>query len=445
MSLEAQAELVSLLNSGVSYEEIEKRGFSQHDIQSVALFRGDTKKLAYVLGVWQRHYEIEDIAPLLVAFAAYVSQPLHGDPVWLILVGPPSTIKSEIVRSFGEDAKERVWPISTLTPNTFISGQAKQGSLLGKLDGKIVTIKDFTTILEKNKDTRSEIFSQLREIYDGYFSKGTGNQDAPYQNVKARITIIAGATSVIDHVESRENLLGSRFVKIRTHAGDIRKTSEKARRMLGRETEVRQEVGMITRAYLDSVKVAEVPTDERTNELLTELAEFVARMRTGIARDWYGRIEYLPEPEGIPRLYKQFLTLAWCLCAILERSQVDNDVLRLIARVGRDTIDSKRLKVLESLTKDEEKTSVISARVGLPVETANRALDDLRLLGFATKGGNENAGYAWCLTDESVLTLMKFDSLERANPQGLGLFFGEAGSVSLMSYPVSKPNGAEVR
>jgi hypothetical protein len=442
--LEKQVEIVNLLKAGVSYEELEKRGFSEHDIESVRMYKGETQKLPYVLETWQRHYEIEDLGPLLIAFATYVSQGLPGDPIWLMLVGPPSTIKSEVIRAFGEDATERVWPLSTLTVNTFISGQDKKNSLLRRLDGKVVTVKDLTTILEKNKDTRNEIFSQLREIYDGYFSKGTGNQDAGYQNIKARITIIAGATSVIDLYESAQNLLGSRFVKVRTHAGDLRRTSAKARRMAGKETEVRKEVGQITRSYLNSVKVAEVPTDDATHELLTQLADFVCRMRTGIPRDWYGRVEYLPEPEGIPRLYKQFLKLSWCLSTILDRTNVDNDVLRLIAKVGRDTIDSRRLLVLESLPKDEERTSVVSARVGLPGETTSRILEDLRLLGFAKKGGDENKGYTWSLVDESLLTLKRFDNLEKANSGGLGLFFGEGNTVGLSLYPIFKPNGKEV-
>jgi len=41
----------------------------------------------------------------------------------------------------------------------------------------MLLFKDFTTVLEKQKDERREIIAQLREIYDGFYSKKFGTID----------------------------------------------------------------------------------------------------------------------------------------------------------------------------------------------------------------------------------------------------------------------------
>src|SRR4029450_429760 len=86
-------------------------------------------------------------------------------------------LKTEIIRSSNDVPV--IYPLSNLTAQTFASGFQVRGkeqpSLLTRLDGRILTLKDFTTILTMHRDKRSEILAQLREIYDGAYRKEFGN------------------------------------------------------------------------------------------------------------------------------------------------------------------------------------------------------------------------------------------------------------------------------
>ena len=126
------------------------------------------------------HLTREDEKVIDIAFATYVGNRLGGDPLWVCIIGPPASGKTEIIASM--DGYASVFLLSSLTPNTFISGKEttspmeRNPSLLPRLNGKLVLIKDLTTILMKHRDAKSEIFSQLREIYDGPIRQSVRNR-----------------------------------------------------------------------------------------------------------------------------------------------------------------------------------------------------------------------------------------------------------------------------
>ena len=106
--------------------------------------------------------------------ATVVAHNYPGDPVWLFLVGAPGSAKTEIIRTL---RTSKTYSLSSLTQHTLISGLKTKGddpSLLPKLDGKVLVIKDFTTVLSGRRDVRTEICGQLRDIYDGFCEKSFG-------------------------------------------------------------------------------------------------------------------------------------------------------------------------------------------------------------------------------------------------------------------------------
>ena len=66
-------------------------------------------------------------------------------------------------------------------------------SLIPKLDGKVLVIKDFTVILKERHEIASAILSQLRDAFDGSIRKafGTG-KDKKYN---AKFGVIAAVTN----------------------------------------------------------------------------------------------------------------------------------------------------------------------------------------------------------------------------------------------------------
>src|SRR5438093_4183165 len=109
-------------------------------------------KLADVEAVFTKWLRLNDLEPVHVVLGAVVANRRDGDPLWQFIVAPPSGLKTEIIRALnGIDA---IYPLSSLTPQTLASGLQNKGevSLLIKLDSKVVTLKDFTTILTMHRD-----------------------------------------------------------------------------------------------------------------------------------------------------------------------------------------------------------------------------------------------------------------------------------------------------
>ena len=134
----------------------------------------EPKKLADVKRVVNKWLYLEDPYIIDVILSVYVANRIEGDPVWMMLIGPPSSAKTELLRSF--DGHENAYFLSSLTPSTLVSGMPQKKnmedpSLLLKLDDKLLVVKDFTSILSMRSESQQEIIAQLREIYDGKYSK----------------------------------------------------------------------------------------------------------------------------------------------------------------------------------------------------------------------------------------------------------------------------------
>ncbi|MCH6574633.1 MAG: DUF2877 domain-containing protein [Bacteroidetes bacterium] len=125
-------------------------------------------------------------------------------------------------------------------------------SLIPKLNGKVLVIKDFTTILGMHQGSKEEIFSQLRDVYDGSFDKQYGN--GIRMIYKSKFGILAGVTPAIDGQASLHASMGERFLKFRTDK-DLSPVSEeerilKAMSNINQETGMRRELQHASEAFL---------------------------------------------------------------------------------------------------------------------------------------------------------------------------------------------------
>ena len=162
----------------------------------------------------KRFLLLEDDNIIDVATAVYVANKFDSDPLWIFLCGPPSSAKTEILRAM--DGHDNVILLSSMTSSTLISGKTIKGqgnqSLLPKLNGKLLIIKDFGTILTMYREARGEIFAQLREVYDGQFAKAFGTGETI--SWKGKVGLLAATTPVIDKYMSVNAMLGERFLCI---------------------------------------------------------------------------------------------------------------------------------------------------------------------------------------------------------------------------------------
>jgi hypothetical protein len=329
-----------------------------------------------------------DHGAVYVTLASIVANYASGDPVWPLLVGPPGCGKSELVNSV-VDARD-VWPLSSLTPQTLLSGFEKQrdgkpASLLLRIgEFGILAFKDLTTVLTMHREARAEIIGQLREVADGKTEKSFGN--GLHVGWAGKIGFLAGVTPVIDQQHAFLAMMGERFTLYRLPEVN---RSDIARRSLARrshEPELRKRIRATTGDFLEQFRgCGPLPFPEDLIDPLVVLADIVTRARSGVARDGYSRdMLYLPEPEAPTRLAKQ---LAQLHAALLTIGAGPEEAWRVTRKLGWDSVPAVRCTVIDCLARQAEPVpySTIEEQTGLPGNTVARAAEDLVALELAKR------------------------------------------------------------
>jgi hypothetical protein len=359
-----------------------------------------------------RHLVVLDVGGTLVLPLAAVAA--HGlvdeELVWLLVVGPPSSLKTELLRAL--TGLPFVYPLSDLSSKTFASGLEIPGggdpSLLNRLNNELLVMKDLTTVLEKQNDELKSILAQLREIYDGAFDRtwGTGRE----LHWTGRLGFIAGVTGIIDRHHNAMATLGERFLLDRPRQPDRRSV---ARHVLDRRNTatMRTELRDVVQGFLMARREPTPPlVDDATRESLAEVADFVTRARSGVYRDGYTRkFLYAPDPEAPARLALVLRALARGIAVVLDEESVTDEHLALVLRAGLDTLPVMRRRVLAQLMRPDQlgandsPTAEIAERVQAATETVRLVLEDLQGVGVVhrTRGGQGKADL-WRLEDAFV-------------------------------------------
>ncbi|MGE5446709.1 MAG: hypothetical protein ACM3SR_19275 [Ignavibacteriales bacterium] len=360
--------------------------------------------------VFKKWLFLKDVNLIDVALAVVVSNYfLDADPLWLLIVSPPSGAKTELLRSL--DGCKDVYFLSNLTKATLVSGQkgTTEASLLPKLSNNILVMKDFTTVLEMRNDDKAEILAQLREIYDGKYEKAFGT--GKVFNWKGHVGFLAGVTPAIDDSILVKQVLGERFILYRTIHDDRKSMTRQALRNTGKEKEMRSELNEIMGSFLSQFqKIERLPEcPEQIEEKIIYLADTTALARSSVPRKGTGdkMIKYVPDPELPPRLAKQFKLLACGLTLVRDKIQVTEDEYQVLKKIALDTIPNHRKVAIKALLIDEWlKTREVADKIRYPVTTTRIILEDLHVLRIAErrfKGGMElsetsqNTPYEWTI------------------------------------------------
>jgi hypothetical protein len=115
--------------------------------------------------VFDRWLILADHTPVYAALGTVAANLLPGDPIWLGLIAPPSSAKTEILNSTSR--LPYVVPAATLTPASLLSGTPKKqyqkgakGGLLRQIgEFGILMLKDFGSILSMRPDAKSEVLA----------------------------------------------------------------------------------------------------------------------------------------------------------------------------------------------------------------------------------------------------------------------------------------------
>ena len=353
--------------------------------------------------VFAKWIKLDDWTILDVVLGTVIVHRLDGDPLWMLVVGPPGAIKTEILRTLSSHPDVKA--VSTLSPTALISGYITDGpdpSLLPKLDGKVLIVKDFTAILQMQRDARQEVISMLRDCYDGEACRAFGTGEV--KSYRSRFGFIAAVTPAIDNYGSVNAMLGERYLRFRLRTGDTLDKIDKALGNTASEGIMRTELAEAALGVLaQNPGTPHLPDDIAIQ--IRHLANLVATARSEVSRDSTGTVTFVPVPEVGTRVVKQLKKLALGVAMVRGIDAVDSDVYRIVVRVGRDTLPSMRERLLRDLWGTREVfqvTADIADRCEVDTDTARRWLADLRLLGIVDRFAGSRNAHEWRLCDTFV-------------------------------------------
>jgi hypothetical protein len=368
------------------------------------------------------HQGLNDGLAVMLACAASTKTP--NDQLWIKVMSPPSTGKSTLAEGLAV-ARKFVKPVSTLTG--LVSGhKGKNGStddhsLIVQAHMKCLIVKDSDTLLQMGN--LDKIMSEMRDVYDGtirtYFKN---DQSRDYENVL--MTMCLCGTSALRKLDESE--LGQRFINfdmmdridLDQERAIVRKRIRQATMSLKlngeegqwrRDTPEERHAKQLTGGYLiylrenmlallDSIHVS--PEVELRIE---DLAIFVAHAR---ARPSKRQDEVDAHRELSARLGVQLHKLATCLAIVMNRKEVDAEVMRVVTKAALDTSRGRVLQLIRLLHESGEQGSETKTLSGLTHDSGQKfhaLLRFMRELGiiepFSRKIGKVTSKPKWRLTD----------------------------------------------
>jgi len=320
-----------------------------------------------------------------------------GSQLWMRFISPPSTGKTTFCEAVCV-ASKYTKPMSHLTG--FFSGvkdkenPSEDLGLISKLFNKTLVTKDGDTLLQS--DNLGKILSEARDIYDRtartHFKTGSGRD---YGSIN--MTWILCGTSSLRLLDTSE--LGERFLTCSIMDKMDEDFEREVQRMVmkrlirnrGMEANGKPETRhdpQLTRAmalcggYVEYLREnatglqEAVIMSEQCEEDIMDMALFVAFLR---ARPSLKQEEIVVR-EFSPRLTEQLGRLAICLAAVLNKREVDTEVMDLVRSVAIDTSCGITFDMARAMM-DSGETGIEPRNLAMFThETTNKANDLLRFM-----------------------------------------------------------------
>jgi hypothetical protein len=278
-------------------------------------------------------------------------------------------------------------------------------------------------LLQSRPEERDEVFSILRDAYDGSCQRMFGNGvTREYKDLN--FVILAGVTPAVDAMSNVA--MGERFLKFRPDREFDRHDEEaRAVRAIKNSSVLDQ---MRADLKLTSVRCLQRPfdpdnvrqPDDDTIEFVARLAQIVAWLRGAVMMDERsGKMLSRPIVESSPRLALQFVKLAQGIALHLEaKSLADARVSGLLRRVALHTGDALVCSVVMQLWKlgtPSTRKDLHRCMPKLNYATVCGAIDILVSTGLAVKCGDTE--YRISADAERLITSTKlFEGLPRTDP-----------------------------
>lgn len=371
---------------------------------------------------YQKWLTFKDPTVIDLIFGSIFANRLPGHPLWMLLVGPSSSGKSELIMSLEQAPK--IYPVSTLTTKTLVSGTLGPGgsdpSLAARIDGYILAIKDLTEILTMYSKDSEAIFSQLRNLWDGTAVKpfGTGTE----KHYECKFGMLCGVTEAVDYAMADQAALGERYIRVPLYVDrsidgerDIMwKAIDNANRR--NKDKMQAELKEVANACLNWDFGYEPKVPNRVTIKMMALSQLISRLRTTVKRNPYNNdITEFASPEMPIRMLESLNKLLKGITIFRRKRVVGPEEYDLLKKVALICASRKRNVILKYMYRmrgekegftegDFAKVTKLSATV-CKVES-----DALNLVGLVNKIPSKRAmGYDLQLSKNCLRLIREAD------------------------------------
>lgn len=403
--------------------------------------QGTTMKLHELKQEIEKYQYFEDTNIIDASLASIISTRMKlGDPIWMVIIGPSSGGKSQILRPLSLTDSKFLHRIDDLTENTFLSGMALgkgkgDSSLLLRIGSHgMIVMSDLTVLFSKAKEARATILSQFRMIYDGEMTKFSGTKDRPI-TWKGALGILAGSTPSIYHHFEEVADMGERFIYYRMKDYNQERATRLAmeRKVYGKELD-----DTLSAHYADYIKDVivsnqntHVELSEKTRERILAIACFAERIRTTSHTTFReGIIDRIPSAAMPMRVALQLTSIAKGLAMIRAHedgfTELNDKDLSIIDHCGWSLAnDEKRacLKVLAGIAYSVfATTSNVADRIGLNTSVVRNILQNLASVGVLDRRGEEGT-LAWRIKHQGDWNIIRriegLDEIDEIEERGI--------------------------
>ncbi len=371
--------------------------------------------------------------------ASIASVNVLGDQLWLKIVSPASTGKTELCEALSVN---RAYVYANSKMKGFHSSW-KQGSdedqdhsLIPKLSGKTLIIKDGDTLLASPQ--KDVILSEGRDLYDTV-ARNTSLNGLRDREYNVRMTMLLCGTESLRSIDKSE--LGERMLDVVIMEGIdpvlessinrrkfwqvVRNRSVEANGTAqSHDDEAKVDAKRLTGGYVSYLRenvirlMAGVDVGEDQAAVFDDLAVFVATMR---ARPSDKQDESVGR-EMSPRLLVQLTRLALCLAVVLNKRSLDAEVMRRVVHTAFDTARGKSMRIIERLALvGEEGLSIggLAAQTSQPEDRQRKLCNFLAQLGavevFEVKTTGMTSRRRWKLTEQMAGLWSRVSALRPAS------------------------------
>lgn len=342
------------------------------------------------LKIFREWLLLDNDIPVLAMLGAVAANMLPGDAIWLGIIAPPSSAKTEMLITLVNIPHTEL--VGTLSVAGLLSGTPRRQRAAGAKGGLLqkigtfgfLVLKDFGSILSLRPDAKAELLAAMREIYDGKWTRVIGADGGRVLEWSGKIGLLFGCTRVYDSYYSVISELGDRFLLCRM--GPDKKQFIHAIKHANRATQMRARlVEAVTNLFAAPLPL---PRDISDREIrwLDDILQIVVRLRGAVKRDYRTReLEDIYGAEGAARIGKALeRVLSGLDCLGVKRAKAR----KVIRTIAFDSVPPNRLSVYRYLKGQKGKlysTTIIAEAVKLPTTTARRALEELVIYGLAER------------------------------------------------------------